>query len=566
MPPIRTKTEAAPAKTLAQAVAELIPGWSLVEKPKPGPPVVRVDLEWVSLDARVYPRSYRPHDAGRRAHALMRRPARTEHARAREEAVRAETLPTARPVRFLVMCAGRRGGKTQAAAAQVVDNILADIEDKLLGRGQWEGQPHAPWVETPGKDPEPFLRYFVISPVHGLNDEPKIALRKYLGHKDDAEPGLIVDQQERPTEWWVKGGVRIDFLSGDRPLLNVSHGYNGGWLDEAARLKERVWEDNLRPALSDHNGWAIFSSTPLGRNWFWEQVWSRGNIKAAQLVAKMKGVSVEEVLDAQQFGCVAWTTADNTALPGLKAEMEIARRQLSPANFKRNYEADFEAFEGQLFDLLDGHFVRDRWDPRALRRGIWAGFDPGMRHRAACSVVVELPPSMDSSGRRRGGGWREIATDSDSGVMPYGDDAWDRRDRGDRSTWANRMWALLFAVVGHRWCDVPVFLPADRPDIAMAWEAYGFTVLPAYQEHEPAVTWMQTALLNERFAVTSESLWTCMTALRYPGPGEKSKKLWMDQNDDEWDALRYAMTEIIRDGYSPLRDGAPLAALGWVAR
>lgn len=536
--------------SLAAAIADLVPGYELVERPKPAPSRQSIDYAGVSVYTYVYPRSYRPHEAGQKAHALQVRRDRVAEGVAREALLRPE------PVRFLVMCAGRRGGKTKAGAAQFVSNILADLEDKLLGQGHWQGEPHEPWEATAGKDPEPFLRYFVISPVHALNDEPKIALRKYLGHKDDPEPGLIVDQHEKPSVWWLKGGIRIDFLSGDRPLLNVSHGYNGGWLEEAARLKDRVWQDNLRPALSDHSGWAIFSTTPLGRNWFWEEVWALGDVKAAGLVAKMQGKDIGEILDTRQFGCIAWTTAENTAIPGLKEEMEIARRQLSPANFKRNYLADFEAFEGQLFDLLELHFVRDRWQPGMRRRAIYAGFDPGMRHRASCAMAVELPD----------GGWREIGTDSAAGIMPYGDDPWKLRAHGDRSTWANRMWAMLHSVVGDRWCDVPVFLPADRPDIAMAWESYGFTVLPAYQEHEPAVTWMQTALLNKRFTVCSESLWTCMTALRYPGPGERSKKLWMDINDDEWDGLRYALTEVIRDGHSPLADGAPLAALGWKAR
>lgn len=556
---IRRQAEAPePKRSLAESIKALL-GLDVVERPKPDPPKKTTCVGGQSLYQFIYPRNYAPHTAQKKAHGPQNRaplpdvPGESVEDRARREHLRPK------PIRFLVLCCGRRGGKTQASAAQFVANIVADIEDKLLGRGRWQGHPHEPWVRTPGKDPEPFLRYFVISPTHALNDEPKIALRKYFGHKDDTEPGLIVEQLEKPSVWWLKGGVRIDFLSADRPLLNVSHGYHGGWLDECARIKADLWENNLRAALSDHNGWAIFSTTPLGRNWFWESIWAHGDRRAAELLARMRGVEAEQILDEAQFACVSWTTADNDAIPGLKAEMELARRQLSDANFRRNYLADFEAFEGQCFDL-DADHMAPRWQPGMAWRAIYGGFDPGMRHRAAFSIAVELP-----RGKGTRGGWSEIDTDSASGVLPYGDEAWARRDRGDRSTWANRAYHALKAVVGDRWTDVPIYMPADAAALAIGqeWERYGFRIEHAFQEHEPAVTWMQTALKNRRFTLRTEVQWTCMTTLRFPGPGEKSTKLWIDKNDDEWDALRYALTEPISKGFSPLADGAPLAALGW---
>jgi hypothetical protein len=511
---------------LAEAFAELIPGFQLVEGVKP--PAMRHEVEHAgsALASTVYPRNYVPHSAQLRAHALQSD----------------ETF-----IRFLVMCAGRRGGKTKAAAAQMVLNMLRDLDDKLSGRGRWEGKPHLPWVRGQGRDPEPFLRYFVLAPTHDLTDEPKIALGRYLGHVADPEPGLIVEQHDKPTIWWLRCGVRIDFLSGDTPERNVSHGYDGGWFEEAARTKSAVWRDNMRPALSDKRGWAIFSTTPMGRNWFWSDVWAKGNMQAAILVAKLQGCEPEELLDPE-FACIAWTTADNDALPHLVEEMAIARRQLSDANWRRNYKADFDAFEGQCFDLLPKHLVGKYGAP--FKR-IWAGFDSGWSHRASCSVVIE----------RGDKAFQEVFTDSAANVLPYGDDAWARRDRGDRSTWANRMWSGVYATAGQRWTQVPVFIPADRPDIAREWKRYGFNVQNAYQEHEPAVTWMSTALLNDYFFLQSEALWTCMTALHYPEGGKVSRKLWVDENDDEWDSLRYALSEVIASGMLPTR--APLTAMGW---
>src|SRR5690606_23444028 len=121
----------------------------------------------------------------------------------------------------------------------------------------------------------------------------------------------------------------------------VSHGYNGGWMDEADRAKKEIW-DNLRPALSDHQGWCLFSTTPKG-GWVYRHVWAKCDRAAAEQVAQVEGVDVEDVLDPE-FGGLTWTTAENDALPHLAAEMEVARRQLPPAIFRREYLCDWDAF------------------------------------------------------------------------------------------------------------------------------------------------------------------------------------------------------------------------------
>lgn len=66
---------------------------------------------------------------------------------------------------------------------------------------------------------------------------------------------------------WVKSSDNPDALRGEA--------LNGVVLDEAAYTKESAWTEAIRPALSDREGWALFISTPAGRNWFWRH-WMRG--------------------------------------------------------------------------------------------------------------------------------------------------------------------------------------------------------------------------------------------------------------------------------------------------
>lgn len=478
-------------------IARLLPGVRVVDRP--APKAARAE-GMGGLTVATYPRNFRPNTPQRRARAILLEGG----------------------YRFFIVGAGRRGSKTQFDMATMADFIVRDIDDKLLGRGKWAGNPQPPWVRGEGKDPEPFLRYFVMSPTHGLNDEPKIALRKYLGHVKDRVPGLIVDQRDHPSEVWIKGGVRVDFLSADTPNFNVSHGYDGGVMGEAAKCKPTAWAA-IRPAISDKQGWCLFDTTPEGHNWLWREVWARANRQAAELVATLEGCSVEDVLDPE-FGGYTWTTAENDALPHLAREMEVARRQLPDAVFRREYLGSWDAFEGQCFDL-DTRQAK-KWNKGVRCRRIWAGIDLGdvgrTSHRTSFTITVQ-----DSDGA-----FHESETQSAPDILPFGDDAWNRRTGGDRSTWANRLWAALRAHVGDGWSSVPVFVPHDGSIVKRVFEGYGFCVEPAYQEHEPSVTWIQVALKNGRITISSEDLWNCMIGIRYPPPGKPSTKLWVNENDD----------------------------------
>lgn len=431
--------------------------------------------------------------------------------------------------RFAVAVAGRRGGKTQAGAAEMRERILDDLARKLSRVGSWK--------PAPGRDPKPFLRYCVVSPTYALLNEPKMALQAYLGLAEQG--GLILDQG--PTEWWLVGGIRIDFRSGDRPERLVSHGYDGIWLDEAARLKAGVWAENIRATLSDTMGWAIFTSTPLGRNWLYEQIWAKVDAKAAAEVGKLENKRADDVLDAQ-FAGATWTTAENTALAHLAEEMARAQIELPEEQFARNYRADFDVFPGQIFRLVEAqHLIGTAPNPHDYQRHS-AGFDIGDKHPTACSLwgaTWGLRPRYE-----------EIETESAPGVL-FDDTAdWERRER-DGSMWTSRVFRLFRRHVGERWREVPIKFPADRPDVRRQFEARGFNCETAYQEHEPAITFFQTGFHANRIGVRSGVLWRCLTNIRRPELGKRSTKAWVDEGDDEWDAARYALSELIMSGELP---------------
>lgn len=59
------------------------------------------------------------------------------------------------------------------------------------------------------------------------------------------------------------------------PGTLVGEGLSGAVFSEAAKLKPSVYNKYIRPTLADFGGWSFFSSTPEGRNWFYD-FWTIG--------------------------------------------------------------------------------------------------------------------------------------------------------------------------------------------------------------------------------------------------------------------------------------------------
>ena len=259
--------------------------------------------------------------------------------------------------------AGVRGGKTKGAAAEFCRRIYRDFA---------AGRRNA--VSGFGRRRRPAQHYWVVAPTAQLLREPL----RYLYETLPVE--LIEGHYPSDGQLWLVGDILIEMRSADNPLHLVSTGLHGMWIDEAARLKADAWRGQLRQRLSDRAGWAIASTTPLGRNWFYDD-W-----------AAMVDPEVE---------LVQWRTVDNPAIPA--SEIEAARRQLPERYFKREYEASFDAFSGTVFDEYapDVHVLSEAqlraeyaWAPsrelRALFKRVVAGVDWGWNSPGAIIVIGEV--------------------------------------------------------------------------------------------------------------------------------------------------------------------------------
>lgn len=476
------------------------------------------------------PRGYQPHAKQRVAHHFARQQRRAK-------------------LRGIVAKCGRRAGKSEFGSAWLADGGLADIEDKRRGQGRWEGDPHPAWEASKGKDAEPFLHTISVAPIYALLDPNKRKLRRMLGHHQDPGGGLIIHQTD--TRWWMAGGWAHDWRTGDRPERLVADAYDRAHLEEFARLKAGVWEDNLQPALADTAAPWLATSTPLGKAGPFYRLWALGDPEACQDLADETGE--DRKLDPM-VACIQWATMDNTAAPKLVAEALAMRGRMPDAMWRRNFEASWTAFVGQCFPMLSeaDHFRRI---PLVGLRNHAAGMDFGYSEPGVCAIV----------GRDYDGGYHEVAAHSERQMEMDSDDAWRLRDdSGKASVWTVAAFRLLKGVVGEQWSRTPLYLPHDRPDAHQMFRRRGFNVRPAYQDRHAGLTWFQMAVAAGRWDMSSRLVYRSFESLRHPdnktGP---DAELWQKVDDHAFDAARYAMSEAIERGERAPSNGS---LLGWSAR
>ena len=151
----------------------------------------------------------------------------------------------ASPARFKQIVCGRRWGKT---ALGLIATIRGHGQERDQRRGAIAGG-SIMWV----------------APTY------KILTRRIWPDIKRATQSIWLNKSEEDHTVWLPGGGKVQVASADNPDSLVGDGFDGLILDEAARVRAEVWHIALRPTLSDRSGWAIFISTPNGRNWFYKQ-------------------------------------------------------------------------------------------------------------------------------------------------------------------------------------------------------------------------------------------------------------------------------------------------------
>lgn len=203
------------------------------------------------------------------------------------------------PFRFKVVPAGRRSGKTEIAKRKVAVEAMSAND-------------------TPWDDPN----FFAGAPTR---DQAKAIYWTDL--KAMFPPIFIRSISESELTIRLENNAAASVLGMDKPQRIEGRPWDGGVLDEFADMKEGVWGENVRPALSDRKGWCWLIGVPEGRNHYYDLY------KYA-----ISGV------DPDWMG-YTWPSSDILD----PAEVAAARRQLDELIFAQEYEASFVNFEGRCY-------------------------------------------------------------------------------------------------------------------------------------------------------------------------------------------------------------------------
>jgi hypothetical protein len=239
--------------------------------------------------------------------------------------------------RFVVGALSRRQGKTY------IGNIIAQVVALVPG-----------------------CSILIVSPNYTLSQISFDLQRQLINHFD-----LEVTRdntKDRVIE--LSNGSTIRLGSVNNIDTVVGRSYDFVLFDEAALSEgEQAFNVNIRPTLDKPGSKVLFISTPRGRNNWFSRFYNRGFDD-----------------NYPQWVSIKATWHDNPRAS--EADIEDAQKSMSAAEFAQEYLADFNIFEGQIWNFNYKECVQDLSEMDFRGYEVLAGIDVGFRDPTAFCVIV----------------------------------------------------------------------------------------------------------------------------------------------------------------------------------
>ncbi|CAB4140054.1 hypothetical protein UFOVP409_1, partial [uncultured Caudovirales phage] len=143
--------------------------------------------------------------------------------------------------------------------------------------------------------------------------------------------GATVNISELRVDFW---GRRISLHGADNPDSLRGTYYDGCVLDEVGDMNPKVWNEVLRPSLSDRLGWCLFIGTPKGRNHF----------------ADFR----DRAEETDGWKLIEFKASETGIIP--ESELNAARAEMGEDKYQQEFECNFNsAVEGAYY----GQIVND---------------------------------------------------------------------------------------------------------------------------------------------------------------------------------------------------------------
>jgi len=235
---------------------------------------------------------------------------------------------------------------------------------------------------------------FWVSPIYSQAKKVFDELVKAL-----KPTGLIASTNR--TEVWIKftNGSTIHFKSAEKP--DNLRGYTLDFLvmDEAAFMRDSIWDEILRPATLVRGKRILFISTPKGKNYFY--------------TLYMRGIS-EEYPD---YLSLKYTSYDTPFIT--EDEINEAKNTLPTDIFNQEIMAEFIEDGGEVFRGYSQSQIISKWIEPLPTEKYYAGIDLGRQNDFTVVTIINNFNQICYIYRERRNNWVNIVDNIVSILQKY---------------------------------------------------------------------------------------------------------------------------------------------------
>ena len=212
----------------------------------------------------------------------------------------------------------------------------------------------------------PNSNILIMSPNYALSQISFDLQRSLIKHFDLE----VVKDNAKDKVIELSNGSTVRMGSVNQVDSCVGRSYDLIIFDEAALADGRdAFNVALRPTLDKDNSKAIFVSTPRGRNNWFAEFFDRGFND-----------------EFPEWCSIRATYKDNPRMSEL--DISEAKKSMSDAEFRQEYEADFNTYEGQIWNFNHEECIVNNESLETKSMDVFAGLDVGYRDPTAFCVIA----------------------------------------------------------------------------------------------------------------------------------------------------------------------------------
>jgi hypothetical protein len=200
-------------------------------------------------------------------------------------------------------------------------------------------------------------RYYLIGPTF-------VSIKRvcwdYLKQYAGCIPGTTFNETELRCD--LPNGARITLLSSEDPDKIRGIYADGVCIDECSQMNPVLWNEILRPALSDRKGFAYFISTPQGMSNIFYDLYQHA-LGDPEWLAYTAKASETKIIDQE--------------------ELDAAKAQMGDTKYKQEFECDWIAnIEGSIY----GDIIKKLEEDKQITK---VAYDPALEVHTAWDLGVD---------------------------------------------------------------------------------------------------------------------------------------------------------------------------------